>query len=154
MATIEPEIYRIQPPFQLRFFITEKKNSGPKLPPSSSVFLITGDPEIGCDPETEFDCGDDGKMCIPLESVCNHKNDCGNWADEPKDLCNVNECSQSLMHQQKGQKTMALCDQQCIDLPIGYKCACKEGYHLVDNSTCQGLMYFFIDFSKVRSFFR
>ena len=107
--------------------------------------LISGDPAIGCDTEKEFDCGGDGKMCIPLDLVCNHKNDCGNWADEPKDLCNVNECSQSLNQeegQEKGQElaslSPALCDQQCIDLPIGYKCACKEGYQLVDNSTCQG----------------
>ena len=38
-----------------------------------------GDPKIGCDPQTEFDCGSDGKMCIPMERVCNRKNDCGNW---------------------------------------------------------------------------
>ena len=73
-------------------------------------------------------------MCIPLDRVCNGKNDCGNWADEPKDFCEVNECSQSLIHDTK----QPLCDQQCIDLPIGYKCACKEGYELVGNSTCQG----------------
>ena len=48
--------------------------------------LLLGDPQIGCDPQTEFDCGGDGKMCIPLERVCNRKNDCGNWADEPKSL--------------------------------------------------------------------
>ena len=73
-------------------------------------------------------------MCIPLDRVCNGKNDCGNWADEPKDFCEVNECSQSLIHDTK----QPLCDQQCIDLPIGYKCACKEGYELVGNSTCKG----------------
>lgn len=93
------------------------------------------DPEIGCDLSKEFDCGGDGKMCIPLDRVCNGKNDCGNWADEPKDFCEVNECSQSLIHDTK----QPLCDQQCIDLPIGYKCACKEGYELVGNSTCQDI---------------
>ena len=97
------------------------------------MFYFTGDPEIGCDLSKEFDCGGDGKMCIPLERLCNGKNDCGNWADEPKDFCGVNECSQSL-HDTK----QTLCDQQCIDLPIGYKCACKEGYELIDNSTCKG----------------
>ena len=97
------------------------------------MFNFIGDPEIGCDLSKEFDCGGDGKMCIPLERLCNGKNDCGNWADEPKDFCGVNECSQSL-HDTK----QTLCDQQCIDLPIGYKCACKEGYELIDNSTCKG----------------
>ena len=96
--------------------------------------IFSGDPEIGCDLSKEFDCGGDGKMCIPLDRVCNGKNDCGNWADEPKDFCEVNECSQSLIHDTK----QPLCDQQCIDLPIGYKCACKEGYELVGNSTCKG----------------
>ena len=71
-------------------------------------------------------------MCIPMERVCNGKNDCGNWADEPKELCGVNECSQNLLEEIPG------CDQQCIDLPIGYKCACKEGYQLVGNTTCKG----------------
>ena len=78
-------------------------------------------------------------MCIPVEQVCNQKNDCGNMADEPKDLCGVNECSQSLMMQaEKDKPSLPLCDQQCIDLPIGYKCACKEGYRLVNNTTCKG----------------
>jgi hypothetical protein len=87
------------------------------------------DPKIGCDPKTEFDCGGDGKMCIPLERVCNRKNDCGNWADEPKNLCDLNECSE-------GTEVGGGCDQQCIDLPIGYKCACKQGYQLMGNTTC------------------
>ena len=30
------------------------------------------------------------------------------------------------------------CDQKCIDLPIGHKCGCKDGYQLVGNSTCIG----------------
>lgn len=96
--------------------------------------LFAGDPEIGCDQSSEFDCGGEGKMCIPLDKVCDRQNDCGNWADEPQDRCGVNECSQSL----QDQAHRPLCDQQCIDLPIGYKCACKEGYQLVDNSTCKG----------------
>ena len=91
-----------------------------------------GDPKIGCDPQTEFDCGSDGKMCIPMEKVCNRKNDCGNWADEPKNLCDLNECSE-------GTEVGGGCDQQCIDLPIGYKCACKQGYQLIGNTTCIGM---------------
>ena len=52
-------------------------------------------------------------------------------ADEPKDLCGINECSE-------GHEVGGGCDQQCIDLPVGYKCACKQGYELVGNTTCKG----------------
>ena len=31
-------------------------------------------------------------MCINLEQVCDNKNDCGDWKDEPRDNCDVNEC--------------------------------------------------------------
>lgn len=98
------------------------------------------DPEIGCDVNSEFDCGGDGKMCIPLDRVCNGQNDCGNWRDEPKEFCGVNECSS---HNTEGLLAATVdivgggCDQQCIDLPIGYKCACKDGYKLVGNTTCK-----------------
>ena len=87
----------------------------------------------------EFDCGGDGKMCIPVDRVCNGKNDCGNWADEPKKYCGINECS---VENAPGGVIGGGCDQQCIDLPIGYKCACKEGYELVGNTTCKGQPWF------------
>ena len=119
--------------------------------------LFLGDPAIGCNNATEFDCGGDGKMCVPLEKVCNRKNDCGGWQDEPKGLCHVNECisedhlediSQNNMKSKNGNKKKLSkghltrvgggCDQKCIDLPIGFKCACDKGYSLVDNKTCVG----------------
>ena len=31
-------------------------------------------------------------MCINIEQVCDNKNDCGDWQDEPRDNCGVNEC--------------------------------------------------------------
>ena len=31
-------------------------------------------------------------MCIGIEQVCDYKNDCGAWQDEPRDSCGVNEC--------------------------------------------------------------
>lgn len=40
---------------------------------------------VKCNPETEFDCGNN--HCISLKLVCNNKNDCGEFEDEPKDLC-------------------------------------------------------------------
>ena len=33
------------------------------------------------------------------------------------------------------------CDHKCIDLPIGYKCACDSGFELVGNTTCVGKSY-------------
>ncbi len=84
-------------------------------------------------------------MCIPMERVCNGKNDCGNWADEPKERCGINECSQNLLEEIPG------CDQQCIDLPIGYKCACKKGYQLVGNTTCKGQIL--VPISKIAKVF-
>ena len=118
-----------------------------------SYLNIPGDPAIGCNNATEFDCGGDGKMCILLDKVCDRKNDCGGWQDEPKDLCHINECiSDGLMeasekYQKKETKSSKRhltvvgggCDQQCIDLPIGFKCACDKGYKLVDNTTCVGM---------------
>ena len=112
-----------------------------KLKKADFSLLFLGDPSIGCDPETEFDCGGDGKMCIALEDVCDRKNDCGGWQDEPKDLCHVNECLGPEGSGAKGQQAIYLppnggCDQKCVDLPVGYKCACKDGYKLVGNTTC------------------
>ena len=124
------------------------------------VLFNAGDPAIGCNNSTEFDCGGDGKMCIPLEKVCNRQNDCGGWQDEPKGLCHVNECTgdnldevsqkrlKKEMNQQnsKGHITVVGggCDQQCIDLPIGFKCACDNGYTVVNNTTCVGKFESFI----------
>ena len=111
-------------------------------------------------------------MCIPTDKVCNRKNDCGAWQDEPKHLCHINECAtvgnekgnlneETFLSRKKskflqkehggkgdGQQQYITkghitvvgggCDQQCIDLPIGYKCACDKGYKLVGNTTCIG----------------
>ena len=122
-----------------------------------AIFL--GDPAIGCNNATEFDCGGDGKMCIPLEEVCNRKNDCGGWQDEPKGLCHVNECisdkltgydgsvkyPKKKMKNKNGKGHLTIvgggCDHKCIDLPIGYKCACDSGFELVGNTTCVGKSY-------------
>ncbi len=30
------------------------------------------------------------------------------------------------------------CDHKCVDLPVGYKCQCKQGYELKANKTCIG----------------
>jgi len=81
-----------------------------------------------CDPRTQFECVSTGS-CIPLDKVCDQKNDCGNWADEPRDKCGVNECAVK----------NGGCSELCVDTPGGFYCDCKKGFKLVGNSTCEGL---------------
>ena len=80
----------------------------------------------GCNPETEFDCG--GGMCIGLNKVCDGVNDCGQWEDEPKGKCSVNECATN----------NGGCMHTCTDTTWGFRCGCHPGYTLSDNSTCVG----------------
>lgn len=110
-----------------------------------------GDHAIGCNSTTEFDCVGDGKMCIRLDRVCDGKNDCGNWQDEPKHMCNVNECAGEVPGAPVPRnKSVALqlmkggCDQLCTDLPIGFRCGCREGFQLVGNTTCEGAATLYI----------
>lgn len=38
------------------------------------------EPSSECDPKLEFACAG---SCIPMDKVCDNKNDCGRWEDEP-----------------------------------------------------------------------
>lgn len=85
-------------------------------------------PASKCDLKTQFDCGDG--TCVPLSQVCDGKQDCPDWEDEPKDKCGKNEC----LEKHGG------CSQKCVDTPAGYYCDCNPGFKLVDNRTCKGML--------------
>ena len=40
----------------------------------------------------------------------------------------INECAEK----------MGLCEQECINAPGSYMCACKQGYRLIGKSRCEG----------------
>ncbi|XP_017052491.1 very low-density lipoprotein receptor isoform X1 [Drosophila ficusphila] len=78
-----------------------------------------------CNATTEFDCG--GGQCIPLSQVCDRRKNCPNGEDEPAGKCGVNECASK----------NGGCMHQCVDLKVGHRCECHEGYKLAaDNHTC------------------
>ncbi|XP_017128935.1 very low-density lipoprotein receptor isoform X2 [Drosophila elegans] len=82
-------------------------------------------PLRGCNASSEFDCG--GGQCIPRSKVCDQRKDCPNGEDEPAGKCSINECS----------KGNGGCMHQCVDMEVGFRCECHDGYKLAaDNRTC------------------
>lgn len=91
-----------------------------------SVLKTEGTASIRCHADTQFDCG--GGLCISLDKVCDGVDDCGQWEDEPKGKCNVDECALN----------NGGCMHTCTDTTWGFRCGCHAGYTLSDNSTCIG----------------
>ncbi|XP_039492519.1 very low-density lipoprotein receptor isoform X7 [Drosophila santomea] len=82
-------------------------------------------PPKTCNATSEFDCG--GGLCIPNAKVCDRRKDCPNGEDEPAGKCGINECSTK----------NGGCMHQCVNLAVGYRCECHDGYKLdADQHTC------------------
>uniref|UniRef100_A0A914CDN1 EGF-like domain-containing protein n=1 Tax=Acrobeloides nanus TaxID=290746 RepID=A0A914CDN1_9BILA len=73
----------------------------------------------------QFQC--ENGVCLENANVtlCNLKNDCGDWSDEKR--CNANECLRD-----------SPCADICIQKKIGFQCACSEPMVLdpTDNRSC------------------
>ncbi|GAB1601643.1 very low-density lipoprotein receptor-like isoform X2 [Argonauta hians] len=92
-----------------------------------------GSDEKNCGPSDQvctdrmFDCYGDKKKCIPWNKVCDFRNDCGNWNDEHKELCNEKFPCKDMN---------GGCEQQCISMRHTHRCDCFPGYQLTGNSSC------------------
>ena len=96
--------------------------------------MLSATVKTGCNPKEEFDCKNDGQNCIPLDDVCNSRNDCGAFEDEQDDLCNAtaaNPCD----------KNNGGCGNLCVKPKYNkFYCTCRAGYKLnADNQTCDDI---------------
>ncbi|XP_020811865.1 low-density lipoprotein receptor isoform X2 [Drosophila serrata] len=90
--------------------------------------LSLGSEQGACNTTSEFDCG--GGQCIPLSKVCDKRKDCADGEDEPAGKCGVNECASK----------NGGCMHHCVDLMVGHRCECHEGYTLsADKRNCQDI---------------
>ncbi|PAV62586.1 hypothetical protein WR25_26419 isoform C [Diploscapter pachys] len=69
--------------------------------------------------------------CIDMKKVCDNKFDCTDHSDESAQ-CNIDECTLA---------EKPLCEQKCVDKPIGYQCECFEGFALDkdDQKSCHNV---------------
>ncbi|VDM80650.1 unnamed protein product [Strongylus vulgaris] len=70
-------------------------------------------------------------QCIDEKKVCDRNYDCQDRSDESTQ-CFIDECAQA---------DKPLCEQKCVDLPIGYRCDCFEGFaiDMDDKKSCHNV---------------
>ncbi|XP_074662760.1 prolow-density lipoprotein receptor-related protein 1-like isoform X2 [Tubulanus polymorphus] len=81
---------------------------------------------LPCGSKHQFSCRS-AKKCINLTDTCNGRNDCGDWSDEIS--CGIDEC-----------RYQHRCQQICKNLNVGYRCECRHGYKLQnDTQSCEDI---------------
>lgn len=73
----------------------------------------------GCNGTDDFRCKNGA--CISVDLLCDRRDDCADYSDE--ELCNVNECL-----------IPDICEHECEDKVVGYKCHCRPGYKVLPKS--------------------
>ncbi|XP_043066692.1 low-density lipoprotein receptor-related protein 1 isoform X1 [Drosophila bipectinata] len=73
----------------------------------------------GCNGTDDFRCKNGA--CISVDLLCDRRDDCADFSDE--ELCNVNECL-----------IPDICEHECEDKLVGYKCLCRPGYKVLRKS--------------------
>jgi len=71
---------------------------------------------VNCDPTVMFDCSRGAReKCVPLTSVCDENDDCGDAADETPDLCaNHSESSNTQLTKQRSGVCLSVCSFVCL----------------------------------------
>ncbi|KAL7290657.1 hypothetical protein TKK_0015418 [Trichogramma kaykai] len=82
---------------------------------------------VDCSSLNKFKCSEGS--CVHWNHTCDKYPHCIGWEDEDERLCKINECLEN-----NGN-----CMQECIDLPIGYKCLCRKGFEMIQKTRCIGL---------------
>ncbi|XP_030229100.1 low-density lipoprotein receptor-related protein 8 [Gadus morhua] len=92
-------------------------------PLSSSSSSSSSSPAIASCGSSEYGCSDGS--CLPLSWRCDRSPDCLDGADERD--CDQDECAVA----------NGGCSHQCLDLPMGFMCACPSGMRLLRDNQCE-----------------
>lgn len=123
------------------------------------MHVITIEPLTLCTAvsDSSFRCGTTS-YCINKSKVCNHLKDCPGGEDEAFNCGKSSEvhcynhkislsdkiirCHFTLPDIDECKDHNGHCSHICSDLSIGYKCECRLGYKLAnDSKSCEGLLY-------------